>query len=133
MKHGGSQEDGVSTARIAGTMTRYYLLENFHRSLLSMFETVVLRRHANDGQMIDAGLLAETLLFYDNVHIVADAGTLSALTNQTGTDSVIRLLEAHHIKLTCVIGLHCTMSQTENGVPVNRFVCVAIGGTEKKN
>src|SRR5437660_1547871 len=77
-------------------------------------------------------LRAETLLFYDNVHIVADAGRLFALANKIGTDNVISLLESHHIKVTCVIGVHCTFSQTENGIPVNRFVCIEIGGKTQK-
>lgn len=60
-----------------------------------MFETIIVRRHVNNGQAIDAGLLAETLLFYDNIHIVVDAGTLFGLANKIGTDNVLSLLEAH--------------------------------------
>jgi hypothetical protein len=36
-----------------------------------MFESIIVRRHAHGQQVVDQGLLAETLLFYNNVHVVA--------------------------------------------------------------
>jgi len=44
-----------------------------------MFELAVLRRTGNDEDIIDVGLLAETLLFCQRVHLVLDSGTLGYL------------------------------------------------------
>jgi hypothetical protein len=44
-----------------------------------MFETALIRRHSEGPRIVDAGILAETLLFYDHVHVLADRGLLSDL------------------------------------------------------
>jgi hypothetical protein len=44
-----------------------------------MFESAVIRRHALGEKSIEAGIIAETLLFYRNVHIIADQGILTHL------------------------------------------------------
>jgi hypothetical protein len=49
-----------------------------------MFESIIVRRHAHGQQVVDQGLLAETLLFYNNVHVVADRGILIQLAQTIG-------------------------------------------------
>ena len=38
-----------------------------------MFESVLIRRHVDGYHLVDAGTIAEALLFYDRVHVVADS------------------------------------------------------------
>ena len=44
-----------------------------------MFDNIVVYRNSNSGQLIDLGMLAEALLFYDRVHLLLNRGTLSSL------------------------------------------------------
>ena len=60
-----------------------------------MFDFVVFRR--TDLDFIDAGLLAETLLFYQKVHIVLDQGSLQELTKIIGLEQLVDLLDRPNI------------------------------------
>jgi hypothetical protein len=57
-----------------------------------MFETAILRKHGNAFTSIDKGLIAETLLFYSNVHVVAHFGVLIDLLRAFGADTLLRLI-----------------------------------------
>lgn len=67
-----------------------------------MFESVCIRRQ----QLLDApepffdlGFLAEAMLFYQNVHLIADRGILSQLVSQCGSSLVIELIEEGFLKM----------------------------------
>lgn len=62
---------------------------------------MVLRR-AGNGLPISQGQLAEAMLYYQNVHIVFDSGTLQGLIKSLGTDLVLTLL-----KRGGVSGVYC--------------------------
>jgi hypothetical protein len=49
-----------------------------------MFETTILRKHGLAFTSIDKGLIAETLLFYSNVHVIAHFGVLIDLLKASG-------------------------------------------------
>jgi hypothetical protein len=75
-------------------------------------------------QIVDQGLLAETLLFYNNVHVVADRGILVQ-------ENLIRLLRQKYISLTYIVENLGTMTNNENGVEVHRFVSYHAGSQKK--
>ena len=48
-----------------------------------MFDNIVIFRNSqNSGPPINLGMLAEALLFYGNVHLLLNRGTLSSLWNE---------------------------------------------------
>ncbi|MEV4777509.1 hypothetical protein [Burkholderia sp. LMU1-1-1.1] len=57
-----------------------------------MFDRIVLRR-SEDGSPISQGQLAEAMLYYQNVHVVFDPGTLQELIKSIGTDLILTLLK----------------------------------------
>jgi hypothetical protein len=58
-----------------------------------MFQSALVRRHTQGKSAVNAGVLAETLLFYNSVHVVADGGLLSSLIESVGADDLINLLD----------------------------------------
>jgi hypothetical protein len=61
-----------------------------------MFEKIVLRR-SDKGPALSAGELAEALLFYQNVHIILDDGSLRGLVCQIGMPTLVSLLSRPNI------------------------------------
>jgi len=93
-----------------------------------MFESVLVRRHGDGQQIVDPGLLAETLLFYENVHVLADRGIIPELANKIGKRSLIELLKNGHMTLTFVPEIFGTMTNNENNVQIHKFVAFTIEG-----
>jgi hypothetical protein len=79
-----------------------------------MFETALLRKHGKGFAGVDAGLIAETLLFYSNVHIVAHFGVLVDLLKTIGGDTLISLLENKFITFTYLRSDYGTVNVTQN-------------------
>lgn len=75
-----------------------------------MFERVILRRSVN-GSAITAGELAEALLFYQNVHLVLDQGSLMGLDSSIGMQTLLALLSKPGISATYIEEM--TGTQTE--------------------
>jgi hypothetical protein len=96
-----------------------------------MFESIIVRRHAHGQQVVDQGLLAETLLFYNNVHVVADRGILIQLAQTIGQENLIRLLKQKYVNLTYISENLATMTNNENGVEVHRFISFHAGSQKK--
>lgn len=65
-----------------------------------MFESIVVRNLKADENTFDAGLLAETLLFYQNVHIALDRSTLPDIISGIGADCINYLVDEEHISLS---------------------------------
>ncbi|MDR9839819.1 hypothetical protein [Herbaspirillum huttiense] len=61
-----------------------------------MFEKIVLRRSSN-GPAISIGDVAEALLFYQNVHLVLDYGSLNSLLNAIHMDGLLNLLSRKNV------------------------------------
>ena len=61
-----------------------------------MFEKIVLRR-SELGHELSLGELAEALLFYQNVHIILDRGTLITLSKSIGFNGLISLLSRPNV------------------------------------
>lgn len=65
-----------------------------------MFKAICIRRLQRTGAPIDLGFLAEAMLFYRDVHVVADSAVLSHLVRVCGPDSLIAALESGFLKLS---------------------------------
>jgi len=77
-----------------------------------MFESICIKRQDDfTGNPIDLGFLAEALLFYQHVHIVADGSILKFLLRACGTDVLLELLQAGTL----------TMTYLENGTGVRTY------------
>ena len=69
-----------------------------------MFESVCIRRQQllDAPEPLDLGFLAEAMLFYQNVHLIADRDILSQLVSQCGSALVIELIEEGFLKISYV-------------------------------
>jgi hypothetical protein len=66
-----------------------------------MFERIVIRQRSSQsiGQPIELGVIAEALLFYSDVLVVADYQTLRALLTVATPDVVVELVESGFLRL----------------------------------
>lgn len=66
----------------------------------SMFDSVCITRQSQIGAPIDLGFLAEAMIFYRNVHVVADRGMLTYLLHTCGPDSLKAAVSEGFLKLS---------------------------------
>jgi hypothetical protein len=59
----------------------------------SLFERITINRQNLDGQPIDLGFLAECMIFYEKVRVVADVETFRYLVRCCGPDELLELLQ----------------------------------------
>ena len=97
-----------------------------------MFESALIRKHTEGQLSVDAGIIAETLLFYDNVHALADAEVLADLIKVIGPDSLITLLDRKAIALSFIRDILGVYNNTQNDISVHRFVSARRVATPKK-
>jgi hypothetical protein len=89
-----------------------------------MFESALIRKHTEGQLSVDAGIIAETLLFYDNVHVLADNGVLADLVRVIGPDSLITLLDRKALSLSFIRDILGVYNNTQHDISVHRFVSV---------
>ena len=67
-----------------------------------MFEYITIRRqnHSGDQSPLDLGFLAEAMLFYSRVRIIADSGIFRQLVFSLGAELLIEFLEEGFFELT---------------------------------
>lgn len=94
-----------------------------------MFEKVVLRR-SEKGLPITAGQLAEALLFYQNVHVVIDLGTLKSLVGALGIGGLMSLLQRPGLTAVYSEQELTTRTQAIHGFEVHSFDAMTIVGHE---
>ena len=87
-----------------------------------MFETALVRKPYFGDQKIDAGLLAEVLLFYQNTHLVLDTSSLLSIIDAIGIDNLCRLLADKHMKASFVLHTLGTHTENVNGVATHKYV-----------
>lgn len=97
-----------------------------------MFEKIIIRRHAVDGQAIDAGLLAETLLFYGHVHILFDQANLRSLLTSIGPENLVSLLKDKRITGTFLSDNLGTITSDRNNVPYHSYAAFQISADENR-
>jgi hypothetical protein len=96
-----------------------------------MFEQIVIRRSSNTGEIIDLGLLAETLLFYDRVHLLFDNGLLGYLLKQLGGDQVLSLLKLEGVTASVLQEGLGTVDNNKNGSHTYGFGHIRIAAPQK--
>ena len=98
-----------------------------------MFEQVVLRRGINEQGDIDQGLLAETLLFYKDVLLLLDRGSLTALLKSIGPDTLLTLITDFGVKVSYLREGFGTLSVSENGIRMHDFSIFKVGGKSARS
>ncbi|MFN5539555.1 MAG: hypothetical protein ACK481_05800 [Candidatus Melainabacteria bacterium] len=64
-----------------------------------MFQSIVFKNKIDPGVLIDAGALAEALIFYENVSIVANTATIEDLLKQIPPSEVLSLIRSERLKI----------------------------------
>jgi hypothetical protein len=86
-----------------------------------MLELAVLRRTGVDHELVDIGLLAETLLFYERVHLVLDSATLAYLLRTIGPDLLLDVLDRDGVSASFLSENLGTITNTNNGIQTHDF------------
>ncbi len=92
-----------------------------------MFERAILRKTGGLPQL-DLGLLAETLLFYQETVLVLDAGTAARMADEVGLDALSRLVSNGYCKISYNRNLLGAQTDTQNGIPVYSLVDFHMSG-----
>ncbi|MBW6420001.1 hypothetical protein KX729_00930 [Rhizobium sp. XQZ8] len=96
-----------------------------------MFEKALLRKGANLPAM-DVGLLAETLLFYQDTHVIVDPGTTIELIKSIGIEDLSRLVEENHITLGYYRNYMAAHTSRENGVAIHSLIEFHLRGKDSE-
>ena len=94
-----------------------------------MFEGIVLHKQPETGAALDAGLLAEALLFFQNVTVLLDFGNTISLIKSIGPDIFFNLIEEGLIKVTYSQNDMGTQTDTVNGIPQHRQIFYSFVGS----
>jgi hypothetical protein len=86
-----------------------------------MLELAVLRRTGNSEEVIDIGLLAETLLFYERTHLILDGGTVDYFLKTIGPDALLQVLDLPGVSGSFLRQTLGTVTNTNNGLQQHRF------------
>jgi hypothetical protein len=97
-----------------------------------MFDFVVLRRTGLDDRVLDVGLLAETLLFYQKIHLLLDNGTLGYLLKTIGGERLLALIERKGITAAFLRDNIGTVKNIESGLAFYNFAQFQFSGTPDK-
>lgn len=74
----------------------------------------------------DIGIIAENMLYYEKVYLIASSGTITTLTRKCGVDTLTELLTRGNLKLLVPENLLGTMSQTlTNGSIINDVALIS--------
>jgi hypothetical protein len=92
-----------------------------------MFDNIVILKTANKDSLIDVGLIAESLLFYDKVHLLLTRGTIHSLLNDLGAEGFDRLLERPEIRASLWNQNFGTVSNSNGGLKAHNFAVFEVG------
>jgi hypothetical protein len=85
-----------------------------------MFEKIVLRR-SDTGVALTLGEVAEALLFYQNVHLVLDPGSLGSLGKNLGLEELLALIKRKRITAVYSEDMLASYNTTLGGIPRHAF------------
>jgi hypothetical protein len=95
-----------------------------------MFEKIILRR-SDKGPTLTAGELAEALLFYQNVHLVLDFGSLNGLITQIGMPNLVALVSRPNVSAVYCQNQLATHTETKNNIATHAFIAYSIAGDQE--
>ncbi len=78
-----------------------------------MFDSVIFKKSLPGNAEVDIGLLAECLVFYNRVHIIANMSMLRNMVNKVGLDTLEYLINNKHISLSFSPALTATRTNAE--------------------
>ena len=93
-----------------------------------MFEKIVLRRSEATGAALTLGEVAEAMLFYQNVHLVLDPGSLSSLGQALGIEELLALIARKRLTAVYAEDMLGANTQTIGSVPRHGFLCATQSG-----
>lgn len=94
-----------------------------------MFEKVILKS-SDSGAAITAGELAEALLYYQNVHLVLDYGSVMGLVRQIGMPNLLTTLNRPNVSAIYTEQMLTVLPQTINNRQYFSFEAIRICGSE---
>lgn len=95
-----------------------------------MFEKIILRRSAK-GPALSAGDVAESLLYYQNIHLVLDHNSLSNLVSQIGTNHLLSLLRRPNVSAVYVEETLGTRTDHIGSFDQHSFVAFTLTGNQE--
>lgn len=87
-----------------------------------MFERIAIHRQKLFGSLIDLGLLAECLLFYEKVHVIADGDSFKYLVRCCGPEELLELISMGVLEIEFFENLTLVEQREMNIGPVYRLV-----------
>jgi hypothetical protein len=96
-----------------------------------LFDLIVFKRTGNE-KLLDAGLFAETLLFYQKVHIVFDPGSIVEFARTIGLKLLVELLSRDGISASFQRDLTSVMTQTTSGIILHSCQTIRVTGDQAK-
>jgi hypothetical protein len=91
-----------------------------------MFETAVIRPHGSGVENVNGGILAETLIFYDKIHVMADRGLLNGLLGVIPPEDFLNLIKSKRISFSYSKSLHAIYSHKASAFEEHKFVSISI-------
>jgi hypothetical protein len=86
-----------------------------------MFESALLRKSGQGYSAVDVGLIAETLMFYGKVHVLAHRGSLCELILKIGVSQLIDLMEKGFLSITYIRDEYAVHSAMKKGIKTSIF------------
>jgi hypothetical protein len=81
-----------------------------------MFEGICINRQDTFGMAIDVGFLAEALVFYQRVHVVADGEMFKTIVRICGYDVVIEMMEMGILTIDFIENIPCVSQDYDFGL-----------------
>ena len=92
-----------------------------------MFNQITIHRGLSNSNF-DIGSLAETMVFYKDILLLMDRGSLNSLIDAIGQETVIRLADEFGIKFSYHREMFATLTNTTNNVRTHNFTDIKVGG-----
>jgi hypothetical protein len=97
-----------------------------------MFDNITILKTANKDSLIDVGLIAESMLFYDHVHLLFAGGNLGSLLKDIGAENFDQLLARPEIRASFWNENFGTISNANGGLRTHNFGVFEIGAKKGK-
>jgi hypothetical protein len=96
-----------------------------------LFDFVVFRRTGTE-KLLDSGLFAETLLFYQKVHIVFDSGSIIEFVREIGLKLLVEILHRNDVSASFQRDVTSVMTKTINGIILHSCQTFRVTGDQNK-
>jgi hypothetical protein len=97
-----------------------------------MFNHIVLRR-SREGNSITAGQIAEALLYYQQIHLIIDQGTISNLAKKISLNGVLNLIRRPEVTAVYCEEMLATNTSTHANTQFHSYIAFMVAGFEQKN